>query len=168
MSIWAPVAGFLEQQTIQQNADLLDEINFFWYTLGAGGSIDGGIMAAEAVQAARDAGLRVVPSIVNGGFDAQRVSLVVNDPARRKQHIQDILALIEAIEAGATLPDGMIELVDRDYNPEILTNSIVYRGLETTGERSEGELRELYFPLPYNDEQVNIIQRLEVIQINEQ
>jgi len=75
---------------------------------------------------------------------------------------KDILALIEAIEAGATLPDGMIELVDRDYNPEILTNSIVYRGLETTGERSEGELRELYFPLPYNDEQVNIIQRLEV------
>jgi spore germination protein len=96
VSIWAPVAGFLEQQTIQQNADLLDEINFFWYTLGAGGSIDGGIMAAEAVQAARDAGLRVVPSIVNGGFDAQRVSLVVNDPARRTQHIQDILALIDA------------------------------------------------------------------------
>lgn len=96
MSIWAPVAGFLEQQTLQQNADLLDEVNFFWYTLGAGGSIDGGIMATEAVQVAREAGLRVVPSIVNGGFDPQRVSNVVNDPERRAQHIQEILALIDA------------------------------------------------------------------------
>jgi spore germination protein len=73
---------------------VLDEVNFFWYTLGADGSIQGGVMASQAVQVARDAGLRIVPSIVNGGFDAQRVSLVVNDPARRQQHIQDILALV--------------------------------------------------------------------------
>jgi hypothetical protein len=61
VSIWAPVAGFLEQQTLQQNADLLDEVNFFWYTLGAGGSIDGGIMATEAVQVAREAGRASCP-----------------------------------------------------------------------------------------------------------
>ncbi|MFZ2362673.1 MAG: glycosyl hydrolase family 18 protein [Anaerolineae bacterium] len=96
VSIWAPVAGFLEQQTLLANADVLDEVNFFWYSLGAGGGIEGGIMASQALQVAREAGLRVVPSIVNGGFDAQRVSLVVNDPARRAQHIADILALIEA------------------------------------------------------------------------
>jgi spore germination protein YaaH len=112
VSIWAPVAGFLEQQTLQQNADVLDEVNFFWYTLGVDGGIEGGVMASQAVQAARDAGLRIVPSIVNGGFDAQRVSLVVNDPARRAQHIADILALVRANDY-----DG----IDIDYeslNPE--------------------------------------------------
>jgi spore germination protein YaaH len=106
VSIWAPVAGFLEQQTLLNNADVLDEVNFFWYSLGADGSIQGGVMASQALQVARDAGLRIVPSIVNGGFDAQRVSLVVNDPARRQQHIQDIMTLI-----GANGYDG----IDIDY-----------------------------------------------------
>ncbi len=112
VSIWAPVAGFLEQQTLLNNADVLDEVNFFWYTLGADGGIEGGMMASQAVQVARDAGLRVVPSIVNGGFDAQRVSLVVNDPIRRQQHIQDILALVQ---------DNGYDGIDIDYeslNPE--------------------------------------------------
>ena len=106
VSIWAPVAGFLEQQTMQQNADVLDEVNFFWYTLGADGGIDGGIMAAEAVRVAREAGLRIVPSILNGGFDAQRVSDVVNDPTRRAQHIADILALVR---------DNGFDGIDIDY-----------------------------------------------------
>jgi spore germination protein YaaH len=106
VSIWAPVAGFLEQQTLQQNADVLDEVNFFWYTLGADGGIEGGVMASQAVQVARDAGLRVVPSILNGGFDAERVSLVVDDPARRAQHIQDILALVR---------DNDYDGIDVDY-----------------------------------------------------
>jgi spore germination protein YaaH len=100
------VAGFLEQQTLLNNADVLDEVNFFWYTLGADGGIEGGVMASQAVQAARAAGLRIVPSIVNGGFDAQRVSLVVNDPARRAQHIQDILALVR---------DNDYDGIDIDY-----------------------------------------------------
>ena len=106
VSIWAPVAGFLEQQTMQQNADVLDEVNFFWYTLGADGGIDGGIMAVEAVRVAREAGLRIVPSIVNGGFDAQRVGDVVNDPARRARHIDDILALVR---------DNGFDGIDIDY-----------------------------------------------------
>ncbi len=106
VSIWAPVAGFLEQQTMQQNADVLDEVNFFWYTLGADGGIDGGIMAAEAVRVAREAGLRIVPSVLNGGFDAQRVSDVVNDPDRRAQHIADILALVR---------DNDFDGIDIDY-----------------------------------------------------
>ena len=112
VSIWAPVAGFLEQQTLLNNGDVLDEVNFFWYSLGADGSIQGGVMASQAVQVAHEAGLRVVPSIVNGGFDAQRVSLVVNDPARRAQHIQDILALVR---------DNDYDGIDIDYeslNPE--------------------------------------------------
>lgn len=106
VTIWAPVAGFLEQQTLQQNADVLDEVNFFWYTLGADGSIDGAVLATEAVRVARAAGLRIVPSIVNGGFDAQRVSLVVNDPARRAQHIEDILMLVR---------DNGYDGIDIDY-----------------------------------------------------
>ena len=112
VSIWAPVAGFLEQQTLQANAAALDEVNFFWYRLGADGGIEGDIQATQAVQAARDAGLRIVPSIVNGGFDAQRVSDVINNPARRAQHIQDIVALVH---------DNNLDGIDIDYeslNPD--------------------------------------------------
>ena len=106
VTIWAPVAGFLEQQTLQQNADILDEVNFFWYTLARDGSIEGGIQAAEAVRVARETGLRVVPSILNGGFDRQRVADIIQDPARRAQHIADILALIR---------DNDFDGIDIDY-----------------------------------------------------
>ena len=112
VSIWAPFAGFLEQQTLQANAAALDEVNFFWYTLGADGGIEGDIQATQAVQVARDAGLRIVPSIVNGGFDAQRVSAVINNPTRRAQHIRDILALVH---------DNNFDGIDIDYeslNPD--------------------------------------------------
>ena len=106
VTIWAPVAGFLEQQTLKQNADVLDEVNFFWYTLARDGSIDGGIQATEAVRVAREAGLRIVPSILNGGFDRQRVADIIHDPARRAQHIEDILALIR---------DNDFDGIDIDY-----------------------------------------------------
>lgn len=106
VTIWAPVAGFLEQQTLQQNADILDEVNFFWYELGGDGSIEGGIQATQAVKVAHEAGLRIVPSILNGGFDRQRVADIIHDPAHRGQHIQDILALIR---------DNNFDGIDIDY-----------------------------------------------------
>ena len=106
VSIWAPVAGFLEQQTMLDNADILDEVNFFWYTLARDGSIEGGIQASQAVKAARQAGLRIVPSIVNGGFDRQRVADVIHDPARRRQHVEDIVALVR---------DNGFDGIDIDY-----------------------------------------------------
>ena len=43
---------------------------------------------------ARSAGVRIVPSILNGGFDRARVAEIIHDPARRAQHIDAILALV--------------------------------------------------------------------------
>lgn len=74
---------------------------------------------------------------------------------------KDIAALIAHIEAGAELPEGLLELVDRDYNPEMVGELPSYRGLEHVGKTIADKPEDLYFPLPYNDEQVDIIQRLD-------
>lgn len=95
----------LEQQTLLDNADILSEVNFFWYELAGDGSIRGGVMSSPGLQAARSAGLAVLPSIMNN-FSAERVTNVVADPARRRQHVQDIVDLV-----GREQYDG----IDIDY-----------------------------------------------------
>ena len=94
ISIWAPYISVLEQQTLTANADILDEVNLFWYELAADGSIRGSIQSPQGLQAIRESQLRVAPSIVNGGFDRERVAAIIHNPQRRAQHIQDIVQLV--------------------------------------------------------------------------
>ncbi len=93
-TIWAPYVGFLEQKTLTDNANVLGEVNFFWYELGADGAIRGGVQSAAGVDAARKAGLRMMPSIRNGGFDRERVATIIHDPDRRAAHIDAIVQLV--------------------------------------------------------------------------
>jgi len=106
VTIWAPYVGFLEQKTLTEHADVLSEVNFFWYELAANGEIEGGVQSKAGLQAARDAGLRVIPSILNRGFDRARVAAIIHDPNRRTAHINAIVQLV--IENGY---DG----IDIDY-----------------------------------------------------
>ncbi len=96
VTIWAPYLAFLEQQTLTDNAAILQEVNLFWYELAADGRIQGAVQSPQGLRAIREAGLRVVPSIVNGGFDRARVAAIIHDPERRAAHIQEILALVQA------------------------------------------------------------------------
>ncbi len=93
ITIWAPYIGFLEQKTLTDNATLLSEVNFFWYELGADGAITGGVQSAAGLRAAREAGLRALPSIRNGGFDRERVAAIIHDPVKRAAHIDAIVQL---------------------------------------------------------------------------
>ncbi|MBP8125818.1 MAG: hypothetical protein KAZ26_24435, partial [Caldilineaceae bacterium] len=94
VTIWAPLFSVLEQNTVTENADLIGEINFFWYELARDGSIKGAVQSQYGMDLARSAGVRIVPSILNGGFDRARVAEIIHDPARRAQHIKAILALV--------------------------------------------------------------------------
>jgi spore germination protein len=95
VSVWAPYAGFLEQQTLIENAGVVVEVNFVWYTLREGGKIEGSVLSSQALAAAREAGLRVVPSIANSGFDRDIVLQAIGDPADRARHVQELAALVE-------------------------------------------------------------------------
>jgi spore germination protein YaaH len=95
-TVWAPYATVLEQQTLTENADVIREANFFWYTVQPDGSIAGAVQSPQAVETARAAGMRVVPSIANGDFDRERVAAVIGDPERRSAHVAEIVALVEA------------------------------------------------------------------------
>ncbi len=66
----------------------------FWYELARDGSIKGAVQSQYGMEMARSAGVRIVPSILNGGFDRARVAEIIHDPARRAQHIDAILALV--------------------------------------------------------------------------
>jgi spore germination protein YaaH len=95
VAIWATYAGLLEQETLAANAGVVDEVNFVWYTLESGGKISGSIQSPEALQAARAAGLRVVPSIANAGFSRDAVIEAIGEPAARTGHVQELAMLVE-------------------------------------------------------------------------
>ena len=95
VTVWAPYAGFLEQQTLTENAGVVDEVNFVWYTLHERGKIEGSVLSSQALAAAREAHLRVVPTIANSGFDRDIVLQAIGDPADRTRHVQELAALVE-------------------------------------------------------------------------
>lgn len=95
VSIWATYAGLLEQQTIAANAGVIDEINFVWYTLEDDGKIAAAVQSAQALRVAHEAGLRVVPSIANAGFDRGVVLAAIGDPDSRARHVAQLVQLVE-------------------------------------------------------------------------
>ncbi len=95
VAVWATYAGQTEQQTLTEYSDVIDEVNFSGYTLGAGGRIGGAIASAAARQAARDAGLRVVPSIANQDFRRDVVLDAIGTPEARQAHVKALIALVE-------------------------------------------------------------------------
>ncbi|MEA3337870.1 MAG: glycosyl hydrolase family 18 protein [Chloroflexota bacterium] len=94
VTIWAPYVSVLEQRTLSENSDVIGEVNFFWYELTGDGEIVGSIQSSQGLKTAREAGLRIVPSIVNRGFNRDSVAAIIHDEARRAAHIAEIVALV--------------------------------------------------------------------------
>ena len=81
--------------------------------------------------------------------------------ARRRSgdiFLQDIRRLREKLEQASTLPSVVRSLVQRGDDEIRVRPSQAFRGLSTS-DAGEGA-QELYFPMPYNDEQVSIVQKL--------
>ncbi len=73
--------------------------------------------------------------------------------------LEDIRRLKKKVEDGAELPDVIQEFV-REGDTEVRTNpEVAFRGLSSSADGVG--LSELYFPMPYNEEQVSIIRKLE-------
>jgi very-short-patch-repair endonuclease len=75
--------------------------------------------------------------------------------------LDDLARLKERLLAGCAIPEGPTALVSVPSDEPIPVSSIQFRGLSSQGGWSGGDARELYFPLPYNQEQVTIVQQLE-------
>lgn len=74
--------------------------------------------------------------------------------------IEDLERLKTKINGGCELFSGPLSLVTPPSNEAIEYETINFRGISSRG-KSLKSSEELYFPLPYNDEQVTIVQRLQ-------
>ncbi len=73
--------------------------------------------------------------------------------------LEDIRRLKQKLEAATEVPSVIQNFVTAGDDTVRRRAEIPFRGLSTS--RGSSGARELYFPMPYNDEQVSIIQKLE-------
>lgn len=73
---------------------------------------------------------------------------------------EDLIRLQENIAQGVEIPDGPAAFVLPPSDELVPFSKVSFRGLSSRGEPG-AKVRELFFPLPYNSEQVTIIQQLE-------
>lgn len=73
--------------------------------------------------------------------------------------LEDVRRLKKAVEAAKSLPDVIRSFVEEGDTAVRVRPEVLFRGLSTSDGSSSA--KELFFPMPYNDEQVSIIQKLE-------
>lgn len=86
--------------------------------------------------------------------------VLLSRPRSNNYLTDDLKRLQEQLEKGCELPLGPLSLVTPPSDEPVQYEAIRFRGLSSRGSGS-GKAEELYFPLPYNEEQVTIVQRLE-------
>jgi len=74
---------------------------------------------------------------------------------------EDIERLKARLKEGAEIPNGPLALVTPPADEKVSYEAISFRGLAGTPSSGSGKTRELFFPLPYNHEQVTIVEQLE-------
>ena len=110
--------------------------------------------------------IEVVPK--DGVVPAPGDHLVVTDawvllsrPRSANYLFEDLERLQGKLESGCDIPAGPASLVTPPSDEPIEFQPVRLRGISSRGTSTgSGPAEELYFPLPYNDEQVTIVQRL--------
>lgn len=87
-------------------------------------------------------------------------ALVVR-PRSNNYLIEDLHRLKKHLDEGCEIPAGPGALVTPPSDEPVSFSDVQFRGLSSRGSRAGAEVKELYFPLPYNQEQVTIVQQLE-------
>jgi very-short-patch-repair endonuclease len=83
-------------------------------------------------------------------------------PRAKNYLVDDLKRLQEKLRGGCEIPPGPQALVSCPSDEPLTFEAVNFRGLSSRGHSGSGKaLKELYFPLPYNSEQVTIIHRLE-------
>ncbi|WP_347556852.1 AAA domain-containing protein [Robbsia sp. KACC 23696] len=77
--------------------------------------------------------------------------------------LADLANIRAQLESGIEIPDGPLSLVTEPSDTPIAFEPVTFRGISgrSGGLGGGGATRELYFPMPYNQEQMTIAQRLE-------
>lgn len=77
--------------------------------------------------------------------------------------LEDLGRLKKRLADGCEIPAGPASLVTAPSDVPVAYERVDFRGLSSGGGSAtgDGEPRDLYFPLPYNQEQVTIVQQLE-------
>jgi len=75
--------------------------------------------------------------------------------------IEDLYRLKEHLGKGCFIPEGPAAFVTLPSDEPVQFDNIQFRGLSSRGNGSGNKVQELYFPLPYNQEQITIVQQLE-------
>ena len=83
-------------------------------------------------------------------------------PRTNNYLIDDLRRLQEKLASDCEIPSGPLALVSQPSDEVIEFETVNFRGISSRGNYSNGKTpQELFFPLPYNGEQVTIVQRLE-------
>lgn len=87
--------------------------------------------------------------------------VLLSRPRSNNYLFADLKRLEESLQAGCELPAGPLALVTPSSDKPVEYEPVRFRGLSSRGIPDGSKAQELYFPLPYNDEQVTIVQYLE-------
>ena len=106
---------------------------------------------------------------LNGQVPAPGEHLVVTDawtlftrPRSNNYLLEDLAHLKQSLLDGCNIPDGPAAFVTLPSDEPVPFSDIQFRGLSSRSSGSSGDkVRELYFPLPYNQEQITIVKQLE-------
>jgi very-short-patch-repair endonuclease len=82
-------------------------------------------------------------------------------PRSNNYLFEDLKRLQGKLESGCEIPAGPGALVTPPSDKPVEYEPVRFRGLSSRGDSGGNAAEELYFALPYNDEQVTIVQRLE-------
>lgn len=103
-------------QSFSANADLYRAASPFWYELASNGSISRypGAEDAPVLSTIRGKGVPVIPTITNN-FDPARVSALLATEATRAAHVQQLVALVQALGYdGIDIDYESLNAADRD------------------------------------------------------
>lgn len=88
--------------------------------------------------------------------------VLLSRPRSNNYLFEDLKHLQEKLLGGCEIPAGPLALVTPSSDLPVEYEPVRFRGLSSRGTPEGGKrLDELYFPLPYNEEQVTIVQYLE-------
>ncbi|PSH02711.1 MAG: very short patch repair endonuclease [Acidobacteria bacterium] len=74
---------------------------------------------------------------------------------------EDLKRLGENLNDGCTIPDGPMALVSEPSDEPLTFQAVSFRGISSRGETGGSHKpQDLFFPLPYNEEQVTIVKNL--------
>jgi very-short-patch-repair endonuclease len=87
--------------------------------------------------------------------------VLLSRPRSNNYLFEDLKRLQAKLESGCTIPAGPEALVTSPSDEPVKYETVRFRGISSRGDSGPDKPQELYFPLPYNEEQVTIIHRLE-------